>query len=125
MRMWIKSVRHALSGLIFALREERNFQIEFVIALLVLAGMAYFPLSLIERTTLILVIFVVLTLELVNTAIEKTMDILKPRVHPYVRVVKDLTAAAVLIASIGAALIGYIIFAPHVLSLLGGWFSLY
>ncbi|MBP7061150.1 MAG: diacylglycerol kinase [Candidatus Moranbacteria bacterium] len=55
----------------------------------------------------------VLILELVNTALERVMDILKPRVHPYARVVKDVMAGAVFIASCGAFIVGVIIFTPY------------
>jgi undecaprenol kinase len=50
----------------------------------------------------------------VNTALERTMDILKPRVHPYVRTVKDVMAGAVLITTLGAAAMGLFIFWPFI-----------
>jgi diacylglycerol kinase len=62
---------------------------------------------------LALTIVLVLSLELANTAAERIMDILKPRVHPYARVVKDAMAGAVLIASVGAVFIGICILLPY------------
>lgn len=99
------------------LRGERNFQIELFVAGVVLFGMIVFDLSVLERVALILCIAWVLTLELVNTAVERIMDVLQPRIHPYARIIKDVMAAAVLVSSGGALLVGLAIFVPRVLAL--------
>jgi undecaprenol kinase len=75
--------------------------------------MIILPLSGLERAVLILTIALVLSLELANTAAERVMDILKPRVHPYARVVKDAMAGAVLIAACAAVCIGMCILLPY------------
>ena len=67
-----------------------------------------------QKVALFLVIFAVLAVELINTILERVVDILKPRVHPYAQLIKDVMAAAVLIASIGAVVIGTIIFYPYI-----------
>jgi undecaprenol kinase len=113
-----KSFTHAFRGIGYALKQEPNFRAECVIAAVVIIAMFVFPLTQSERVLLIVTIFLVLVMELVNTALERTMDILKPRVHPYVRTVKDVMAGAVLITTIGAAAIGLFIFGPFVLALL-------
>ncbi len=113
----IKSFVYAFRGIGYALREEPNFRAEVVIALIVIALMFVFPLSNGERVLLVVAIFLVLVMELVNTALERTMDILKPRVHPYVRTVKDVMAGAVLITTIGAAMMGLFIFWPFIVVL--------
>lgn len=99
------------------LQGERNFQIELFVASIVLFGMIAFDLSVLERVALILCIAWVLTLELVNTAVERIMDVLQPRIHPYARIIKDVMAAAVLVSSVGALLVGLSIFAPRFLAL--------
>jgi len=71
-----------------------------------------------EAIILILIIMFVLIFELINTVVERVVDILKPRVHPYAKLVKDLMAAAVLISSIMAVVIGLIIFLPYVRNLI-------
>jgi diacylglycerol kinase len=116
MKRLIKSFTHAGKGIVFALRHERNFQMEAGMTLIVILLMLWFPLSSTEYIFLILAITAVLAIELVNTAIERVMDILKPRVHPYARVVKDIMAGAVLVVSGGAFLIGVIIFLPYFFS---------
>lgn len=113
MKRLIRSLTHAVSGIVFTTRNERNFQAEVVVAMLVVFCMIWLPLTRTENIVLILAIAGVLTVELVNTAMERVMDILKPRVHPYARVVKDIMAGAVLVVSLGALFIGFIIFLPY------------
>ncbi len=111
---FVRSVRHALAGVAYAMREERNFHIELAIAIGVAFLAWYFPLSSDERAILTLVTILVLSLELVNTSFERMLDMTKPRVHPYVRIIKDLVAGSVLMSAIGAVIIGALIFLPHV-----------
>lgn len=113
-----RSFSHAYKGILFALRNEKNFQIEVIAGVLAVVLMLFFPLSGLERALIILSIALVLTLELANTALERVMDILKPRIHPYARVIKDVMAGAVLLVSLAAIAIGVAIFAPYLAELL-------
>ncbi len=117
-RTFKRSVTHALAGLRFAFREERNFQIECVIGAIVIMLTFLLPLTGIERSLMLFLIGTVLTLELFNTAFERMLDMLKPRIHPYVKVVKDTVAGAVLIGSVTAALIGFLLLAPYLWALI-------
>jgi len=107
-------MKHALRGLAYVLRYEKNFQNQTIIAILVVAAMFYFNLTRGERIILFLVIMEVLVMELLNTVVERVVDILKPRIHPYARLIKDLMASAVLVSAILAIVIGIIIFLPHI-----------
>lgn len=109
-----KSFTYAGKGIKYAFRNEQSFRFQLVATLIVAILMFSFPLSAAERIVLILVVFMVLILELINTTFEKIIDILKPRVHFYAEVVKDLTAAVVLLASLGALIIGLYIFIPYI-----------
>lgn len=113
MRRLLRSTKHAVRGIFFTLKNERNFRVETGVALVVLFLMYWLPLSHTEDLVLILAIVSVLAMELVNTAVERVMDILKPRVHPYAKVVKDVMAGAVFLVSFGALLVGTVIFLPH------------
>jgi len=108
------SMSHALRGLGYALKNEKNFQNEALIALLVIIAMAYFQVTRAEMIVLFMVIILVLILEILNTIMERVVDILKPRVHPYARVIKDLMAASVLLSAILAVIVGLIIFLPYI-----------
>ena len=113
MRRILRSMRYAVRGIVFALRNERNFQIELAVGGAATLLLSWLPLSTPERAIIVLLIVTVLAFELVNTGIERVMDILKPRVHPYAKVVKDTVAGAVLLVSLGAVVIGVLIFAPY------------
>ncbi len=115
----LKSFKHALRGIKYALKNERNFQIEILIGCFVVFLAFIFEIKTWEKIILFLVVFAVLIMELINTIFERVVDILKPRVHPYAQLVKDMMAAAVLLASIGAVVIGTIIFWPYFGDLLG------
>lgn len=108
------SLRHAFRGLAYAFRYEKNFQNEIAIGILVVIAMIYFRLSRAEMVALIFMIMTVLIMELINTIFERVVDILKPRIHPYAKLIKDLMAATVLITSIVAMVVGIIIFYPYI-----------
>lgn len=110
----IKSINKAWHGITKVWQDEQNFKIELFIALLVIALMFYLHITLKEAVILILVIFTVLILEIINTVMERVVDILKPKIHYYVAVLKDMMAAAVLLASIAAIIIGLLIFYPYI-----------
>ncbi|KKU40201.1 MAG: Diacylglycerol kinase, partial [Candidatus Azambacteria bacterium GW2011_GWD2_46_48] len=63
---------------------------------------------------LILTVISVLTLEMINTSIERILDLLHPEKHPEIKIIKDISAAAVLLAALGALVIGLKIFIPYV-----------
>lgn len=110
-----RSLRHAVNGLSYAIKNEKNFQNEIAVACVVLVAMIYYRVSPSEMIVLFLVIMGVLVMELLNTVMERIADILKPKIHPYVRVIKDLMAASVLVSSVLAIIIGLIIFIPHIM----------
>lgn len=109
-----KSFWHAFRGLKYVLRNEKNFQNELLIGLLVVIAMIYYDITRAEMIVLIIIIMGVLIMELLNTIMERVVDILKPRVHPYARLIKDLMAAGVLLTSILAIIIGLLIFIPYI-----------
>lgn len=113
-----KSLKNALEGLKYAISYERNFQIEIVFAFFILALMVIFKIKSWEAIILILMIMLVFITELINTVMERVADILKPRIHPYAKLVKDIMAAVVLIASVMSLIVGVIIFWPYAKELL-------
>lgn len=111
---FVDSVRYAVRGLVYAWETEQNFRTEVVIAIIVLFFTFLFPLRPIEQLLVGLLIVWVLSLELINTVLERTMDVVNPKTHHYVKSVKDLMAGAVLISAAGALVIGTIIFYPYI-----------
>jgi len=110
-----KSFKHAFSGLRYALREQ-TMKILLFIAFLAVALSFYLEISLIEKAIIFLTITLVLGLELINSQVERTLNIVEPRFSEKVKEIKDISAGAVLVASIGAAVIGILIFLPYLFS---------
>jgi diacylglycerol kinase len=111
------SFRYARQGLGYVWRNEQNFRIQCLVAVLVVAGMLVFRVTMGEAIVLTMMIIFVLVLEVVNTIFEKLVDILKPRMHSYVGVIKDMMAATVLLAAVGAVVIALMVFIPYCLEL--------
>ena len=108
-----KSFGYALHGLKKILKEEQNLQIQISVAILVLILAAVYDVSRYEWIVLVLVIGLVMLMEIANSAVERITDILKPRLNHYVREIKDITAAAVLVATLIAIVTGIMVFWPY------------
>ena len=107
-----RSFSHAIRGFKCVLKEQ-NFRVQILFSIVVIFLILFFGLKIWEAAALVMMIVLVLVLEIINSIFERIMDILEPRVHPYAKTVKDMMAAAVLIASIGAAFVGIVIFWPY------------
>lgn len=116
-RQLIRSFRYALRGVHEVYRSELNFRIQVFAAALVVLFILAFSVRAKDAAVLLLMIALVLILELVNTALEHFVDLVKPRVHTYARSVKDIMAAAVFIASLFALAIGILIMWPYVVGI--------
>lgn len=112
-----KSFMHAMRGLVYVFKNEQNFRIHTLLTIITVATIYFFPLFTWERVLVIILIVMVLTMELLNTALERFADLLKPRLNYYVGTIKDIMAAAVLITSVGALIIGILILWPHFMTL--------
>jgi len=110
----VKSFRYAVKGLAKIFREEQNLKVQSFAGLLAISAAAYFHITRIEWAVIILMIGLVILMEIINSAVERVADILKPRIDSYVKEIKDITAAAVMLASIISIIVGAIIFVPHV-----------
>ncbi|HWQ99644.1 MAG TPA: diacylglycerol kinase [Candidatus Methylomirabilis sp.] len=114
-----QSFRAAWRGLLLAFKSERTFRVMIALGLMVIATVSTMPLAVFERLLLLLLTGFVLVLELLNSMVERLADLLKPRLSAYVGEVKDLMAAAVLMASFFAVLIACFILFPHLVTLVG------
>lgn len=100
----------AFKGIKYCVVNERNIKIHIVAGLLVLILGWYLGVSSLEWGILILTITLVISLEMVNTAIETVVDMLTTKYHPLAKVAKDVAAGAVLVAALGSLVIGAVIF---------------
>jgi diacylglycerol kinase (ATP) len=108
------SFNFATEGVIHALRTQRNLWIHFAIAAAVLIAALAFDVTKIELMVLLLAITFVLVAELVNTAIEAAVDVASTSFDPMAKLAKDIAAGAVLIASLNAVAVGYLVFSGEV-----------
>jgi diacylglycerol kinase (ATP) len=108
------SFNNAAEGVIHALRTQRNLWIHFTIAAAVLVAAVAFGVSKLELMVLLLAITFVLVAELVNTAIEATVDVASTSFDPMAKLAKDIAAGAVLVASLNAVAVGYLVFSGSV-----------
>jgi undecaprenol kinase len=113
LRSRINSFRYALNGLKTALKDQPNFLIHCLIGSIAIAMGAFFDIAQVDWLVLFLVIGIVLTVELTNTAIEEIVNSFTDQIHPAAKKAKDVAAAAVLVSSISAVIIGLIIFLPY------------
>ena len=114
----IRSFRYAIEGLKIAIKEEHNIRIHLVISLIVIISGFILQISNTEWLVICILISLVLSLELINSAIENLCDHISPEWHIMIKKIKDISAAAVLIASFGSVICGLIIFIPKICSLL-------
>ena len=114
----LKSFTFAFNGLKILLREEHNSWIHIAITICVVIVGFLLQISLIEWIAIVLCMGLVFALELVNSAIENIADFVSPQKNEIIKKVKDLSAAAVLIAAICSAIVGIIIFLPKIIDLI-------
>jgi diacylglycerol kinase len=105
----LQTFKHAIAGIIWAFKKERNLKIHAVAAVLVCLLGLYFEVTNYEWIVLLLCIGLVISAELFNTAIEKTLDLLHPQIDTKVKIIKDISAGAVFVLSIVAVIVGFVV----------------
>ncbi len=110
------SFRYAFQGLIHLFKSQPNARIHIVALAAVVAAGFYFQISQLEWIAVVLCVALVLSFEAVNTAIEHLTDLASPGFHPLAGRAKDVAAAAVLLAAMGAVVVGALVFLPKILA---------
>lgn len=110
----INSFNYAVEGIIYTLKKERNMKIHFLIAFLVLLFSLFFNFSRVELLMLFFTISLVMITEMINTSIEKVVDLYTGEFHPLAKTAKDVAAGAVLIAAMNAVAVAYLLFFDRV-----------
>ncbi len=116
---WVQSLNCAIEGILWAAKTQRHMRIHFCAAVLFLFLAVFLHLSALEFILLAFAVTLVLFAELFNTAIETLVDLVSPDYHELAKRAKDVAAGAVLVASIGAVVMGYFSLARHVFPVLG------
>ena len=116
-----RSFGHALRGLRRLIATEQNARIHLFATICLGYAAILFHLQALEAAVLFFAVVLVFAIEIINTAIEKLLDLVHPESHHQIAFIKDALAGAVLIASIIAAVVGFLIFYPHIRDLWHNW----
>lgn len=111
------SFKEAVRGLKTVFKYEQNFRLQVYFAVLVIILMFLLNLSKGEKIVLLLLIFLVLIMEVINSVVEKLLDVVEPRLSEQVGLIKEIMAGAVFLSSVVALLIGLFIFYPYLIAL--------
>ena len=110
-RKFFRSFRYAMEGILTAVNEQ-NFRFHLMSAIIVIIAGILTGLTTVEWSIIVLVIFLVIGAELINTAIERVVDLASPEFHPIAKQAKDIAAGAVLVFALASVIIGLLIFLP-------------
>lgn len=114
----VKSFPYAFNGLKTALKEEPNFKVHLLLAVVAIALGLFLKLSPIEWLILSTTIAFVVIMELVNTSLESIVNLVSPEIKDAAKKAKDVGAAAVLISAVFSIIVGLLLFLPKILKLL-------
>ena len=115
MKKLLKSFKYAFDGIYTGIKEEQNMKIHITIMILVIIFGIMLKISKAERIICIILFGLVISMELINTAIENTVDLITKEKNEQAKIAKDVAAGAVLVSAIASAIIGVIIFVPKIL----------
>lgn len=114
-KKFIQSVKYALEGIHYAINSDQNLVIHFIVAIFVIAFSIFLRVTPFEMGILGVTILLVIACEMVNSAIEKMVDLITKEHRAEAKIAKDVSAGMVLISATGAAIIGVLIFVPYIL----------
>jgi diacylglycerol kinase len=116
---FIKSFGYSVEGLKYAYKFEQSMMIHVIATICVLGANILFQVTGIEWLITLLAIGMVLSAELINTAIEAVVDLVTLEIHPLAKIAKDCGSAATFVLAVMAAAIGCVIYIPYILGVLG------
>lgn len=108
-----RSFWNSIRGFFWMLKSERNFQLEIFGLLINLFLIVYLQLNLVDTALILIVSFAVLSMEIINTAIEKICDIIQPEYDERIKVIKDIAAAAVVLMAFAALSVGILVYGKY------------
>ena len=112
-RSFAQSLNDAVAGFLHVIKNERNMRVHFLAAFLTLLLAAFLGVPKVEWMILSVSICFILVTEMVNTAIEESIDLVNSSFHPIAKIVKDISAGMVLVSALNALIVGYFIFSKY------------
>lgn len=116
---WLESLNYAIEGVIYAFKTQRHVRYHYVIAAAALFLSLFLELPVMEFVLFAMAVIILLFAEMINTAIEETVNLVEDKYHLMAKNAKDVSAGAVLIASIGVAIMAYMIFSKYIYEPMG------
>jgi len=113
-RLLCRSFHHAFDGLKYIFKHEQNFRIQVIVGIIIFILAFYFPLSINQKITIILMIGFVLVLELLNSILERIIDLLRPKIDGNAETIKKAMSGLVLLAVLTSVFVGFLIFYPFI-----------
>jgi len=113
----IKSFIYAFEGIFYALRDNQNLRIHFIVAIIVILTGVFFKVNRFEMGAIGIMILLVIMAEMINTAIEEIVNLIVNEHRKEAKIAKDVAAGMVLVAVVGSVIAGIFIFTPYVLAL--------
>lgn len=110
----LNAFKYAFQGVYIFFSKDFNGRLELGIAIITIAASFVLHISKYEWIAVLLCIAMVLSLEMINAAIEKLCDLVEPGFHPTIKMIKDITAGAVLLSALVSLVAGFIIFLPKI-----------
>ncbi len=105
-----KSLWNAIKGIVWMLKSEKNFQLEILALLINLFLIVYLQVNSTDTAIIIIVCFSVLSLEILNTCVEKICDMIQPEYDERIKIIKDIAAASVLLMAIASVFVGILVY---------------
>lgn len=115
---WVGTFSNAIAGITVALKSEKNMRFHLFCSIIVLLAAYYFSITKTEWLFILFVIVGIFALELMNSAIERVVDLVTAEYHPLAKQAKDLAAGSVFVYAVLSVAIGIIIFFPYIQKLL-------
>ena len=116
-KRFLKSFKYCYQGMKYAFYHEQNIMVMLIVAIIVLVMGMVLPLTYVERLVVLVIVAVILSMEMINTAIEATVDLVTTKENKLAKVAKDSSSAAVGIMAVFSVIIGILIFVPKIMDL--------
>lgn len=117
-KRFLKSIKYSMQGLFYAYRYEQSMWIHGLATVLAITMGIIFKIKLSEWAIIFIALGIILALELINTAIEATVDLACSKIHPLAKIAKDCGSAASFVMSIVSIVISLFVFGPYLLEIL-------
>lgn len=112
---FIEAWKKAFGGIWYAIKTQRNVKVQLVIALVVIICALYFKVTIIEAMFLSFATMLVIIVEVINTAIEETVNLCTDKFHPIAKIAKDVAAGAVVLSALNAVIIALLIISSKII----------